>query len=193
VTTVRKVHGAAASVDPLTPVFERLPPDEQPFPPAAVPDPLVAGRDKAGRVRTPEAARALARLPRRRDVLPASVACHPDFEVHYRRRLDWRDRRRAELVLVGRGHLSHGVGARLNLAAWLFAGSEFAAERAAKTGDLTLLGTAADLGAKADRLDWSAYHLAVREATLRDAQLTPQERQARMLAQLGMPPKEGSA
>lgn len=183
-TRERKVHGTAASIDPVTPVFERLPPDEQPFPPTAVADPLATGRDKRGRVTTPEAARALAKLPRRRDHLPTSIACHPDFEVHYRRRLEWRDRRRAELVLVGRGHLSHGVGARLNVAAWLYAGAEFAAERAAKTADLTLLSTAADLGAKADRLDWSAYHLTVREAQLRDANLSPEEKRAQMQARL---------
>ncbi len=183
----RSPHGAGKAVDPTTPRLERIPPDEQPFPPTAVPDPIRTGRDARGQVRTPEAARALAKLPRRRDVLPATVACHPDFEVHYRRRLDWRDRRRAELVLVGRGHLSHGVGARLNLAAWLFAGSEFAAEQGAKTGNLALLGTAANLGAKADRLDWSAYHLAVREAALRDEHLTPEQRQAAMLSHLKGP------
>lgn len=180
----RSPHGNGAAVDPTTPRLERVPPNEQPFPPTAIPDPIRAGRDERGRVTTPEAARALAKLPRRRDVLPAAVAAHPDFEVHYRRRLDWRDRRRAELVLVGRGYLSHGVGARLNLAAWLFAGSEFAAEQGAKTGNLALLTTAADLGSKADRLDWSAYHLAVREASIRDEQMTPEDRQAAMRAQL---------
>jgi len=139
------------------------------MPPTAVADPLADGRDpKTKRVRTREAASALAKLPRRRDVLPKPLACAPGFERHYRHRLEWRDRRRGELLVVGRGVLSHGVGARLDRAAWLFAGSEFASELAAKTGDVSMFATAGQLAAQADRLDWSAYHMAVREAVGRE-------------------------
>jgi hypothetical protein len=94
---LRNPHGAGASVDPTTPRLERTPPDEQPYPPTALADPIAAGRDRKGRVTTREAASALAKLPRRHDVLPEAIACHPDFERHYRRRLDWRKRRGAEL------------------------------------------------------------------------------------------------
>lgn len=167
----RSPHGTGAAIDPVGERLERVPPDEQPMPPTAVADPLAEGRDpKTKRVKTREAARALALLPRRKDVLPEAIACHPDFEPHYRRRLEWRDRRRSELLIIGRGTMSHGVGARLDRAAWLFAGSEFASELAAKTGDVDMFATAGHLAAQADRLDWSAYHLAVREAVVRDAQ-----------------------
>lgn len=167
----RTPHGTGKAVDPLTPRFERRTADEQPFPPTDVADPIALGRDpKTKRVTTREAAQALARLPRRRDVLPEKLACHPDFERHYRNRLEWRNRRRAELLIVGRGVLSHGVGARLDRAAWLFAGSEFASELAAKTGDVAMLQTAGALAQQADRLDWSAYHMACREASLRPAE-----------------------
>jgi hypothetical protein len=164
----RTPHGAGAKVDPEGPRLERVPADEQPMPPAAITDPLAEGRDPVTkRIRTREAAAALARLPRRRDVLPKALACHADFQKHYRHRLEWRDRRRGELLAVGRGQLSHGVGARLDRAAWLFAGSEFASELGAKTGDVALFAMAGQLAAQADRLDWSAYHMAVREASLR--------------------------
>lgn len=161
----RSPHGTGAAVDATTSRLERTPPDEQPYPPTVVPDPIAQGRDPVTkRIHTREAAQALARLPRRRDVLPEVLACHPDFERHYRHRLEWRDRRRGELLQIGRGVLSHGVGARLDRAAWLFAGSEFASELGAKTGELAMFTTAGNLAAQADRLDWSAYHLAVREA-----------------------------
>lgn len=163
-----KPHGMGAAVDPEGTRLERVPPDEQPAPPAEVADPLAQGRDRRGRVRTREAATALARLPRRRDVLPAEIACAPDFEPHYRRRLELRERRRAELLVVGRGAISVGVLARLNHATWLFAAAEYAAVKAAREGRLELLATSAQLAAQADRLDWSAYHMAVREARLRE-------------------------
>jgi hypothetical protein len=162
-------HGAGAKVDPEGPRLERVPADEQPPPATDVADPLADGRDRQGRVRTREAASALARLPRRRDLLPAVLgASSPEFEPHYKRRLEWREHRRSELVALGRGALSFGVLARLNHAAWLFAGAEFAAAQAAKTGRLDLLSTSATLAAQADRLDWSAYHMACREARLRE-------------------------
>ncbi len=160
-------HGTGADVDAEGVRLERRPPEKEPFPATEVADPLATGRDRRGRVATREAAAALARLPRRKDILPAAIACAPDFEPHYRRRLDWRDRRRAELVSVGRGAISVGVLARLNHAAWLFAGAEYAAAKAAKEGRLELLTASASLAAQADRLDWSAYHLAVRESRLR--------------------------
>jgi hypothetical protein len=166
----RGPHGTGKDVDPTAARLERLPPDEQPMPPTEVADPLADGRDPVTkRLRTREAAQALARLPRRRDVLPETLACHPDFQRHYRDRLEWRNRRRGELLTVGRGVLSHGVGARLDRAAWLFAGSAFASELAAKSGDVAMFATAGALAAQADRLDWSAYHLSVREAQARSA------------------------
>jgi hypothetical protein len=192
VTDLRKPHGTGAAVDSEGPRFERRPPDEQPFPPTDVADPLSDGRDpKTKRVRTREAAAALARLPRRRDVLPKDLACHPDFERHYRHRLEWRDRRRGELVIVGRGVLSHGVGARLDRAAWLFAGSAFASELAAKTGDVAMFASAGALAAQADRLDWSAYHLCVREAETREG-AAPVDPQAALAARL-LGPRAGSS
>jgi hypothetical protein len=171
---LRTPHGAGKDVDPEGPRLERTPPDEQPMPPIAIADPLADGRDPVTkRVRTREAASALARLPRRRDVLPEVLACAPGFERHYRHRLEWRDRRRGELLAVGRGVLSHGVGARLDRAAWLFAGSEFASELGAKSGDVAMFATAGQLAAQADRLDWSAYHMAVREAQVREQTVDP--------------------
>lgn len=165
----RTPHGSGASVDPEGSRLERRPADQMPFPPTEVTDPIAAGRDPlTKRLRTREAASAMAKLPRRRDVLPEKLACHPDFERHYRHRLEWRDRRRGELLIVGRGALSHGVGARLDRAAWLFAGSAFASELGAKSGDVAMFATAATLAAQADRLDWSAYHLAIREAKGRE-------------------------
>src|SRR5580658_8459071 len=102
------------------------PADEQPFaePGAAAP---VVRRGDRGRVADTDAARALARMPRRDRFVPRRIACDPRFEVHNRRRVDWARKRRAELYAMT-GGVSHAVGAMISAAAWMYAAGEFAAE-----------------------------------------------------------------
>lgn len=159
--TLRKGHGTGAGM----PRVEVLPPDEQPFTPADVAAPLVT-RDDRGRVVSSAAARAMAQMPRAGVFLPRDITVAPGFEVHNRRRRRWLRKRRQELHEVT-GGVSHGVGAMLASAAWLYAGGEFAAERAAETGNVDLFRTAATLTSTARQHDLAAWELAVREADAR--------------------------
>lgn len=159
---LRNGHGTGAG----GPRIEVMPPNEQPYAPAGSTAPLRTGRDSAGRVRTAEAARALAKLPRRGAFLPRKVSCDPRFEVHNGRRLDWLRARRGELM-DATGGVSHGVGAMLASAAWLYAASEFAAELAAEKGDAELFKTSSGLSATARQHDLAAWELATREAEAR--------------------------
>jgi hypothetical protein len=65
------------------------------------------------------------------------------------------------------GGVSHGVGAMLNAAAWLYAGGEFAAELAAETADLDLFKVAASLTGTARQHELAAWELSAREAEAR--------------------------
>lgn len=160
--TVRKGHGAGAG----SPRVEVLPADEQPPAQAVGADPLATGRDANKRVRTPAAARAMAKLPRRGRFVPRAIACDPRFEAHNRRRLEWQQRRTAELQ-TAHGGVSYGVAAMLNAAAWLYAAGEFAAERAAETADVEAFKQAAALTSTARQHELAAWELAAREAQTR--------------------------
>jgi hypothetical protein len=143
-----------------------LPPDEQPPAQAVGADPLATGRDDRKRVRTTAAAQALAKLPRRSRFLPRTLACDARFAPHNRRRLEWQRKRMAELQ-AAHGGVSHGVGAMLNAAAWLYAGGEFAAELAAQAGDLDGFKSAASLTSTARQHELAAWELCAREAAAR--------------------------
>jgi hypothetical protein len=119
-----------------------------------------------GRVAGSEAARRLAKMPRGATFLPRKVACDPAFAVHNRRRLEWLRKRRQELYDMT-GGVSHAVGAMLAAAAWLYAGGEFCAEKAASTADIELFKAAASLSATARTHDMGAWELATREAESR--------------------------
>lgn len=160
--TLRTGHGNGAGA----PRIEVLPPDEQPWPQAVGAAPLATGRDAAGRITSTATARALAQLPRRSKFIPKKLACDPRFEPHNARRLEWQRKRMAELA-AAHGGVSHGVGAMVNAAAWLYAGGEFAAELAAETGELDLFKTAATLTSTARQNDLAAWELGAREATAR--------------------------
>lgn len=160
--TLRRGHGNGVG----SPRIEVSPPDEQPFAPPGAAVPVQSGRDAAGRVRSSAAARALAKLPRRGSVLPRKLACDPRFEPHNKRRLDWLRARRSELF-ASTGGVSHGVGAMLASAAWLYAGAEFAAELGAEKGDHELFKVSATLSATARQHDLAAWELAVRESKSR--------------------------
>lgn len=140
--------------------------DEQPFSESAAAAPINAGRDERKRVRTTEAARALAQLPRRGRFVPRRIAVHPTFETHYRRRLEWLKRRRVELH-DATGGVSAGVGAMLNAAAWLYAAGECAAELAAAAVDVEMFKSAANLTTTARQHDMAAWEMAVREGQAR--------------------------
>lgn len=161
------------------------PPDEQRFVRADAPAPLVA-RDDRGRVVSSAAARALAKMPRAGSFLPRSVKCDARFGVHNRRRLTWLRRRRAELAQLT-GEVSHGVGAMLAAAAWLYAGGEYCCERAAETGDTDLFRVAASLTATARTHDFGAWELAVREADARAKRPLPAATVAQMMAEASRP------
>jgi hypothetical protein len=114
----------------------------------------------------------MARLPRRGAFLPRKIACDPRFEPHNHRRLEWLRARRLELA-ASTGGVSHGVGAMLAAAAWLHAGSEFAAELAAEAGDLEGFKVSATLSATARQHDLAAWELAVREGKARGDREAP--------------------
>lgn len=141
---------------------ETKPWDEQRHPLPGRTDPLEAGRDRLKRVRTTEAARALAMLPRRAKFLPRKVACDPRFEPHNKGRLEYLKGRRAEIFNAW-GHVSRGASAMLNAAAWLWAGGQLAAELGAETGDAKHFATAANLYSQAKGLEAAAWELAERE------------------------------
>jgi hypothetical protein len=149
-----------------------MPADEQPFSSTAEAVPLDAGRDDRGRITSSATARAMAKLPRRRDLVPRHLACDPRFEAHNRRRLEWLRKRRTELA-DATGGVSHGVGAMLASAAWLYAAGEFAAEIAAEHGDLDHFKVAASLTSTARQHDLAAWELAVREGAARPAASNP--------------------
>lgn len=174
-----KAHGAGAGA--LLRV-ETCPADELAPAQAAGPDPLAAGRDSGKRVRTTEAARALAKLPRRPRNVPRNIACDPRFAPYNARRLEWQRKRMAELQ-ASHGHVSHGVGAMLNAAAWLYAAGEFAAELAAGDGNVEGFKTAATLTSTARQHELTAWELASREAQKQPAESARErlERQARAL------------
>ena len=174
--TLRTGHGNGAG----TPRVEVLPANEQPQAQAVGPDPLVAGRDSRKRVRTTDAARALAKLPRRTRYVPRTLALDPRFEPHNQRRLEWQRKRVAELH-TAHGGVSHGVGAMLNAAAWLYAGGEFAAEQAAMAGDVELFKVAASLTGTARQHELAAWELAAREA-----QAKPRDTMAELDRRLGI-------
>jgi hypothetical protein len=140
--------------------------DELPFSQSAAAAPIDAGRDERKRVRTPEAARALAQLPRRGRFVPRRIAVHPNFETHYRRRLEWLKHRRVELHNAT-GAVSAGVGAMLNAAAWSYAAGECASELAAAALDMELFRMAANLTTTARQHDLAAWEMAVREGQAR--------------------------
>jgi hypothetical protein len=179
---LRAGHGRGAG----SPHVEVLPPDELPQAQAGGADPLATGRDAAQRVRTTAAARAMARLPRRSRFLPRKLACDPRFEPHNRRRLEWQRKRLAELS-AAHGGVSHGVGAMLNAAAWLYAGGEFAAELAAEAGDLEGFKAAATLTSTARQHELAAWELAAREAQARPKQSARERIEARIAAGKGSP------
>ncbi len=156
---LRNGHGNGRGV----PRVEVLPCDEQPLAQAAGTDPLSTGRDSAMRVRTSAAARAMALLPRRSRYLPRDIACAPGFEPHNARRLELQRKRLAELQ-AAHGYVSHGVGAMLNAAAWLYAGGEFAAELGAETGNVEYFKVASNLTSTARQHELAAWELCSREA-----------------------------
>ena len=159
---------------------EVLPPDEQPKAQAAGADPLSTGRDDRKRVRTTAAARAMAKLPRRDRFVPRKLACDARFEPHNRRRLEWQRKRMVELQ-TAHGGVSHGVGAMLNAAAWLYAGGEFASELAAESGDIELFKQASTLTSTARQHELAAWELCAREAQAR-----PRDTMAELNRRLGI-------
>lgn len=173
--TIRKGHGNGAGV----PRIEVLPADEQPFAPPGAAAPLVT-RDDRGRVVSSAAASAMAKMPRAGVFVPRDIAVAPGFEIHNERRKRWLRKRRLELH-EATGAVSHGVGAMLASAAWLYAGGEFAAEQAASTGNVDLFRTAASLTSTARQHELAAWELAVREAEARAKARGPVDLRARIL------------
>jgi hypothetical protein len=142
------------------------PPNEQRWPSSETAAPIVA-RNAKGQPATAEDARRLAQRPRRSRYLPRAIACHADFKEHNARRVVWTRTRLRELAGMAGGQVSHAVGAMIAAAGWLYAGGEWACERAATTGDLDLFKTASNLTATARTHDFGAYELAMREAAAR--------------------------
>ncbi len=149
------------------PRIETLPPDELPHATAALAEPLAIDRDAAGRVKGTEAARALAKLPRRPALLRA-IDCDSRFAPYNRRRLA---SQRARVADYRRrfGTLSQAVESILASASWASAGAEYLAELGAESGDPEWLGRAVQWGQVARQHDLAAWELACREAEARKA------------------------
>ena len=160
---LRARHGRSKQLGGVGPVVEVLPPDEQPQAQGSPP----LARDAKGRVTGSEAARRLAKLPRRSRFLPRKITCDPRFEPHNEQRREWQRKRLGELA-DAHGAVSYGVGAMLNAAAWLYAGSEFAAQTAAETGNLELFKLAGSLSSTARGHELGAWELSAREAAARN-------------------------
>jgi len=145
--------------------FYVSPGDEQRKVPAGAAAPVVR-RNAKGQPVDSAAARALAKRPRRTTYLPRKIACDARFEVHNHARIEWTRQRVVEITNLT-GGVSRGVGAMIVCAGWLYAGGEWASERAAESGDLDLFKVAASLTATARTHDFGAWELAVREADAR--------------------------
>lgn len=165
---LRKVHGGQAAAGSEL-VVEVGPHDEAPTVGSAGAAAPIA-RVK-GQVRTADAARSLAKLPRGSCFAPRRLVCHPKFKPHNQRRLAWIRKRRSELHAMS-GGVSSGAGAYIVSAGWLFAAGEFAAELAAETGDLEAFKVAAQLTQTGRQHDLAAYSLCLRE---REARPDPDE------------------
>lgn len=124
------------------------------------------GRDAQGRVRSSEAARAMAKLPRRGQVLPRRIKSHPRFTPHNKRRLAYLKARRRELYELY-GSVSHAVGGMVASAAWALAGSEFCYEQGAETLDVEWLKAGATLAAASRQNELAAFEIARQEAQVR--------------------------
>src|SRR5262245_23228631 len=112
---------------------ETKPWDEQEHPEVGRADPLTTGRATDGRVRTSAAAKALAGLPRRGRYLPREMEAAENFKPYERRRRDYLTGRASELFRAW-GPSSRGVLAIVYAESWLWAGSEYANEKGARTG-----------------------------------------------------------
>jgi hypothetical protein len=168
----RRAHGSAKRHGAVI-VYETRPTDEQQRrSQAAEADPLVTDRAADGTVRSTAAARALAKLPRAKRMVPRAVASHPQFKRHEDRRREWLSKRRSE-IHAAHGGVSYGVGARLNAAAWSYAAADFCDEQAALTLDVDLFKSAATLKANAKTLDDAAWELARLEADGRPRGVDP--------------------
>jgi hypothetical protein len=146
--------------------------NELPSPVAGAAVPLAEGRDAQGRIRSTATAKALASLPRRREMVPATLACDPRFAAYDRSRREWLRKRRSE-VCSATGGVSHGVGAMLNAAAWSYAAAEFAAALAAETGNVDLFKASASLATTARGHDRMAWELASIEGATRHDESDP--------------------
>lgn len=153
---------------------ETKPWDEQPFPQPDRADPLTSGRDAAGKIRTTAAATALAKLPRRGRYVPREIGCAEDFKPYEGRRRDYIEGRRGELYRAW-GPLSRGVCAMLYAESWLWSGSEYSAEKGARTGEIDHFKTAGALSMQAKQLSAAAWELAEREAKVSRATTNPHD------------------
>ncbi len=128
-------------------------------------------RDGAGRVRTHEAAAALAAcatVPARMGQIGIRVNACEGFAPYNRQRQKWGKARFKEFAQTYGGDLSRGVGARVRGAAWCYAFAEWAAAKAAEYGDLGTAEIAAKLFARAANEDDKARALAAYERRERE-------------------------
>jgi hypothetical protein len=84
------------------------------------------------------------------------------------------------------GGVSHGVGAYIVSAGWLFAAGEFAAEMAAESGDLEAFKVAAQLTQTARQHDLAAWSLAMREGQVRRERIRAEDAHAAVFAAFGV-------
>ena len=171
--SLRTGHGAGAGV----PRIEVLPPDEQPQPIAAIPEPLSGvDRRQNGTVSTSEAARVLGarggRVKAKRVALARSLALGGVDEMEafapYRRAASaFRRHHCASLAKQAGGECGAAPSSMIASAALQLAASRFLFDRGAQTGDPALLKTASQLSNDSRQNLLAAYELAQREAAAR--------------------------
>jgi len=124
-------------------------------------------RDGGGKVRSREAASALAKLRKHvPNFVTKDIRCTEDFAPFNRQRRNLTRQRIAELYQQT-GGASRGVGARVRSACWATSFGEYLAAKAAETGDPELMDRAVAILDKAATLDEKARRLAIDEASHR--------------------------
>lgn len=128
-------------------------------------NPPELARDGHGKIRSTEAARALASL-RRPKLVPIKYTFLDRFVPHNARRLEWQQQRLEELTRLF-GEVSVGVAALIGAAGWHHAAAEFAHEQGLRNDDIEQFGLATRFSNAARANVLSAFDLCKSEAEVR--------------------------
>lgn len=157
--------------------IETTPADELPAPvPGPATDTTGVARDQAGRISSPEAARALGALGGQQKAggvrLARSLglpfeAQSPAFAPYRRAAVQFRKHHCAELARQAGGEVGAGPSSMVASAAWQLAASRYLFDMASRSGEPATFKTASQLANDSRQNILAAYELAVREAEAR--------------------------